>query len=491
MNKRINGTYYTENEFIVKYMVKKINPHYNDIILEPSAGIGHFIDEIILNHNYKEIVLYEFEEVVEEILQRKFENNNIHINIADTLIDETLQLYASSGGYFDKIIGNPPYGAYQTIEKRKLLKKYYPNLYVKETYSLFLYLSLLLLKEKGILSFIIPDTFLSLNRHKYLREFLLKNYSILEILRLPTKIFKTVKFQYSNLVIITIKRERNINNKINVIDGFSTEKDFMYYVNGKNNNIQTEKILQSDILNNTNFSFMLTKNKNISKIIAKSKIKLGDIADIKTGFYSGNDKKFMKLHEGYITNNRNKLEKINDDEINYTHKSLQPIEGEKTYIPILKGVSQPFFNDMTHFINWDENSLNFYKNDKKSRFQNSSFYFKKGIGVPMVKSKKIKATIFEGVVFDQSIVGLFPKKQEYFNFILILINSSLGNELIHTINHTANNSANYLKEIPIFIPNERQLNIINQLVSKLKDKNFDGKIQDEIDNIIEDIYSGI
>ena len=41
-------------------------------------------------------------------------------------------------------------------------KKLYPNSYVKETYSLFLELCLRLLKPNGILTFILPDTFMSL-----------------------------------------------------------------------------------------------------------------------------------------------------------------------------------------------------------------------------------------------------------------------------------------------------------------------------------------
>ncbi|KAF1126175.1 hypothetical protein U5S90_10615 [Streptococcus agalactiae] len=40
----------------------------------------------------------------------------------------------------------------------------------------------------------------------------------------------------------------------------------------------------------------------------------------------------------------------------------------------------------------------------------SSYYFKYGIATPMLKSKKVRACLMEDSVFDQSIVGIFPKK---------------------------------------------------------------------------------
>ena len=490
MNKKINGSYYTENQNIVEYMVKKIHPTSRDIILEPSVGIGHFIDEIVNYYNFKEIHLYEIDREVEYILKQKYPEKNIFINISDTLTDESLHLFANSGGYYNKIIGNPPYGAYQSFKKRKMLKEIFPNQYVKETYSLFLYFSLLLLKDNGILCFIIPDTFMSLNRHKILREILIKNYTILEILKIPTKIFKTVNFQYSNLVIITIKKEKNIDNIINIIDGFKNVTEFERFVKGDDSKVCNTQIKQKDILKNINSSFLFTKNTDIQNILSKSHLTLGHMADIKTGFYSGNDKKFMKFKDNNICKNRTKLPFIKDEEIVSDHFTIEPLHKNNMYIPILKGVFFPFKNPIVHFIRWDEKSMEFYKNDKKARFQNSRYYFKRGIGVPMVKSKKIRATIFENVIFDQSVVGIFPKENKYFNFILLLLNSSLGNELIHTINHTANNSANYLKQLPIVLPNELQLQRTNELVNKILNNKENNIFQEEVDSLITNIYSG-
>ncbi len=39
--------------------------------------------------------------------------------------------------------------------------------------------------------------------------------------------------------------------------------------------------------------------------------------------------------------------------------------------------------------------------------------------------------------------------------------------MIHILNPTTNNSSNYVKQLPFSIPNEKELKIVNELVSKI------------------------
>jgi type I restriction-modification system DNA methylase subunit len=94
-----------------------------------------------------------------------------------------------SSNKYDFIIANPPYGAWQDYEKRGKLKLIYPKLYIKETYSTFLFLCLSLLKEAGRLVFITPDTYLNLHTHTYLRKFILQNALVEEIAIFPSSFF--------------------------------------------------------------------------------------------------------------------------------------------------------------------------------------------------------------------------------------------------------------------------------------------------------------
>ena len=90
---------------------------------------------------------------------------------------------------------------------------------------------------------------------------------------------------------------------------------------------------------------------------------------------------------------------------------------EKKYIPILKGGNGMFKRISDWFVVWDKETVKFYQNNKKSRFQNSKYYFKEGLGVPMVRSKKLKAFLLEKRIFDQSIVEFSQKMRRiYFIF---------------------------------------------------------------------------
>ena len=142
------------------------------------------------------------------------------------------------------------------------------------------------------------------------------------------------------------------------------------------------------------------------------------------------------------------------------------------------------------FVLWDKDTVNFYQKNKKSRFQNSKFYFKEGLGVPMVGSSKLKAFLLEKRIFDQSIVGIFPKDEKNSYYLLAFLNSDVCNRILKVINHTANNSANYLKKLPVII-DKKYFEEINNLVKNIFQK--EGDIEstlkriDEIFNIIYDI----
>jgi hypothetical protein len=72
-------------------------------------------------------------------------------------------------------------------------------------------------------------------------------------------------------------------------------------------------------------------------------------------------------------------------------------------LPIVKGGNVKFLKQEAWFMNWSKEAVNHYKKDKKSRFQNPQYYFKFGIGVPMISSSSITASLIENKLFDQSL----------------------------------------------------------------------------------------
>ena len=77
---------------------------------------------------------------------------------------------------------------------------------------------------------------------------------------------------------------------------------------------------------------------------------------------------------------------------------------------------------------------------------------------------------FKAEIFDQSVVGIFPKRREWIFPLLVILNSRFATKLLKEgINPTANNSANYLKKLPLpkLIDSElRELGALGRLIAK-------------------------
>jgi phospholipid N-methyltransferase len=485
--------YYTKSNDIVKYMIDKLSPKPYSLILEPCAGDGVFIDALLKQENNVNIDVFELDPKEADKLKNSFScYNNISIRNEDTLLYRDF-INEKYNNKYDFVIANPPYGAWQDIEKRKILKKFYPKLYVKETYSTFLYLCLNLLRPGGRLVFITPDTYLNLHMHTYLRKYLLHNALIEEIAIFPSCFFPGVNFGYSKLSIITLTKCDNIislyNNKINIINNLSDSSDLI-----TKNNIQLTIVNQKDIMDNDNYALIYTDNKYYDNLLKYSSIRIGDIADCVTGIYTGNDKKYLKVKNHSIKNGKN-YDIISEKEI-YNDQSIIDINGidnNASFIPIIKGGNTRYLKDDIWYINWKKDVVSFYKTNKKSRFQNSQYYFKQGLAVPMVSSNNITASLLNYRIFDQSIVGIFPKQEEHILYLLAFFNTNICTQLIRTINPSANNSANYIKKLPIKIPDQNTLYHVNNLVESiltLKKYNNDYTfIENEINNIFDVIFN--
>lgn len=486
-------SFYTESDPILSYMVGMLDVENGDKILEPCAGDGIFIDKILSLYSKKDITIeaLDINEIAVQNLRLKFRQKPVHIRHADTLLDKHLDDISARNGYFSKIIGNPPYGAWQTMDRRKELKdKYEGN--ARETYTLFMKRSIDLLKEKGRLVFIVPDTFLALHLHSDTRTKLLQETKIEEITLIPSHFFPGVNFGYSNLCIITVIKDLSIpKHKIRIL---SVENNInnLYEIAKKNysNCTKYDEISQDRILQSIDRSFLIGSNEKIRKLVNNSNTKLSDIADCVTGFYSGNNTQFLGIIDPTIKGAK-KYKQLVPSMIESTLQErealIDGLQGERIYVPILKGGRAVFEKEAEWFVKWDTETINFYKKDKAARFQNSQYYFREGIGVPMVKSNKISAFLLRGRLFDQSLVGIFPKNKKYLNYLLGFLNSETCNIIIKTINHTANNSSNYLKKLPIIL-NDQAIHRIDLIMQDYWDKRDISFALKEIDSIFNNLY---
>lgn len=499
--KEIYCSYYTKSDPIVQYMVRSLELRPYMKVLEPSSGDGVFIDAL-LDKELVTVDAYELNPEAVSQLKDKYRNSKqVKVFEGDTLLDSALNVKASTEGFYDVIVANPPYGAWQDQEKRKLLKKIYPGFYVKETYALFLYRCVTLLKEGGQLTFIVPDTYLNLHRHTALRKYLFANTKIKEIALFPSSFFPGVNFGYANLCVVSLTRHSNANecfaNEFAVIDGFKdvSELEKVHFSYDLLHQWRLSRFTQKQVFDNPDHALYIADNPLISEALSGKFSRLEDIADCVTGFYSGNDKAFIReLSSGNSA--PSKYDTISDEEVRHNHLGignlLNGILEQPHYLPMMKGGGIRFHKPSSHYINWSKDAVEHYKKDEKARFQNSRYYFRQGIGIPMVSSSKISAALIDERIFDQGIVGVFPREQKYLYYLLAFFNSATCNKLIRTINPSANNSANYLKKLPVLIPPEAISREIDGLVKDILEKHLmnvsSEREESKVEELIKDLY---
>lgn len=493
---RIFQAYYTKSEPIVSYMVDLLDLNGTETIFEPCAGDGVFIDPILDKYQDIKIDVFELNENACDTLKSKYQDlENISIKQTDTLTDLDLEFLCSMGGKYDAVIANPPYGAWRNTIDRATLKKRFNGFYAKESYSLFLYRSIESLNEGGKLVFIIPDTYLNLNMHKDIRKYILSNTKIKEIALFPSSYFPGVNFGYANLSIIALEKssdyKSNIENTFKIIKDYKSVEELG---NKKLKHLTKLNIQQKNVLKNDGYIFLTNTNPNVSDCIREAKKSIGDVCDCATGFYSGNDKDRLKVLSKEIRNSK-RYDEVDKEKITYDCNSrpLDGIENEKIYVPIVKGGNVRYYKADNWFMEWSSEIVSFYKKDKKARYQNSSYYFRKGIAVPMVSSSSITGAIIENRLFDQSIVGIFPKEESLIHYLLAFFNSPTCNKLIRTINPSTNNSSNYIKRIPFIEPSIEQEDTITKNIKQIIEQvkvsgDYDVELETENNKIIAKLY---
>lgn len=124
----------------------------------------------------------------------------------------------NEGNYvgFDIITGNPPYGVIFNKEEKAFFKTNFKTITGKyESYGYFIEFGLNLLKNRGLLSYITPHTWLTIHEASTLRTHFLSNSKVLEIIKLPSKIFEDATVE--PIIFICKKNLNSVESDINII----------------------------------------------------------------------------------------------------------------------------------------------------------------------------------------------------------------------------------------------------------------------------------
>lgn len=273
-------------------------------IVDPACGSGAFLNEalnfLIEEHQYVDeleakllnvpiIFSYHSERILENNLfgvdlneesveiaklslwlrtaepNRKLNSLNDNIKCGNSLIDdpevagdkafhwekEFPQVFVKGG--FDVVIGNPPYGA--SLDKK--IKDYIQQNYTTfqgnfEIYFFFIEIVQRILKDSGYIGYITPDTWINIPQAQRLREYVLENFGINNIVSFNKNVFQDASV---NTVIFILNKEIlsnecliiNVENDLNIINDFKNKIKNFNVQNWRNSIDKQFKIFQTEV----------------------------------------------------------------------------------------------------------------------------------------------------------------------------------------------------------------------------------------------------
>jgi len=206
-DKSEKGSYYTP----VKIVDGIMNSHLTDdsFVLDPCCGTGGFLLRAAKTGHREPSKLFGFDidpiavriarvNVLMAFPEKDFSPNIAEGNPLSGTGDDKLT------DRFDVVATNPPWGALIKGKPAEALKDSFPEITSQETFSYFLAKSLRLVKDEGIVSFILPVSILNIKAHRDIRKLILKDTTILAVHCLG-KIFKGV---FTDVVRIDLKKHR-------------------------------------------------------------------------------------------------------------------------------------------------------------------------------------------------------------------------------------------------------------------------------------------
>lgn len=310
---------------------------------------------------------------------------------------------------YDYVIGNPPWVSLSRKHKGDIeeklvnyyINKYNGNFYLPNLYEYFIKRSFRLIKDGGVIGFIIPDRLAKNLQYKSVRKEILSNYNLLNL----TFEIKFPNINTDTMVFIAEKKYCQDNKiRINVFNKRN------YCIN------------QKEYLKNINYEFSYEDSNNYRSIknkIEKESEYLGDISSTFTGFI-GDSKKITK-------------ERVSDSQTE-----------------ILKGENIARYNILkTYYYEFLPENIKGGTKDLSKLSSTSKIIIRK------TGNKIIAALDTKGYIIEQSLYGLIKLDNKYlYKYILAILNSKLAqwyylNFLVTNLNSTPQIKKYNLDKIPI------------------------------------------
>lgn len=377
---------------------------------------------------------------------------------------------------YDFVITNPPY---MTSGKMTAKLKEYVNSNYKEAkgdlYTCFINNSLV--KDGGYLAMITQHTWMFLSAYEGLREYVLNNYELKNMIHLGPGAFEDIGGEVVQTTSFVMKKNNNISD--------SSYGKYFRLVDLRNAKEKELKYLE--LLKKPTQKLVFNKNQNLFKNISSSQFiywlspdyekalltsdNLGSIVDPRLGMATANNDRFMRLwHE------------VSYDNIKFDADSRnESIKSKMKWFPYNKGGEyRKWYGNNWYVVNWFNDGYeirNFKDSSGKVRSHNYNldYLFKKGITWTFLSTTKFSCRYFDKGFISDSGGSFLVTDDKYIYYVLGLMLSKFNSNVMKMINPTLSFQPGNIASIPLIFK-EEYLEKINRIVKdniKLEKEDWD------------------
>lgn len=419
-----------------------------------------FISSAISEHkDFATIFFNNLKTAVEQYAQAQGNNTFLASKTKDAIT--FLELLTTE---YDVATANPPYT--DSSDFGNDLKAFIENNYKKpykfntNLYATFIKRSYEFVSDEGKIAMIHPHTFMFIKTFEDVRKFLIEKTHIDVMVDFGldrVNLFGPGILLDASFYVLSKKITNSKSIYFNLITGIQEKHKKETFLNALQDeicsfsNIRVFKLSQEKLKVIKSWPLIYWISDDFRKSFELPE--LSYIADMKPGLQTGNNFRFVRYWWECFT------KKLNNDN-NPKWKSYAK-----------GGPYRKWSGNLWAVVNWENDGweIKNFKDEEgklRSRPQNESFYFKKGITYSALGGRKVSFRLLpEGCIFDVGGASIFPNHIEHIFYTICLLNSTLSRYIIGCFNPTVNIQAGDVQRIPFILPDKELLDFFEVAAS--------------------------
>lgn len=337
---------------------------------------------------------------------------------------------------FNAVIMNPPYMGWNYFsQKLKELAKSEYRFSQRDLYAMFIERGFKFSEKNSFTAMITMHGWLFQSTYEELRNYILSNKSIKTLAHLGARAFseisgevvQTAAFVINNSSITSIKPVF-----IRLTDG--NEEDKRIALENKTNISCSYQ--QNDFLKINGCPIAYWISKKMYDIFCLDN-KIGDVADAKKGFDTGDNNKYLRLWY-----------EVDIDKICLPREYPANFKNAKWFGCSKGGTFRRWYGNVEYIFDWENNGYRI-KNAKNSAVRNENYYFKKGITWSDIATGNFSARLMDkGYGFDVSGPAIFAHNDNHINALIGLLNSKVTQQILDVTMQGMHYSCGVIATIP-------------------------------------------